>query len=80
MAQSAWAVEYTNCISAEELDSLSECSGYDTKQSGGEALVMLELLGMLSTPSLPLLPGPLYPRVIASESFQSMGQIELFDI
>ena len=33
--------------------------GYDTKQSDGEIPVMLELLGMQSTPSLPLLPGPL---------------------
>ena len=40
MAQSAGAVEYTNCISA---DSLNECPGYDTKQSDGETSVMLEL-------------------------------------
>ena len=32
---------------------------YDTKQSDGEALVMLELWGMQNTPSLPLFPGPL---------------------
>ena len=34
LAQSAEAVEYTDCIPAE---------GYDTKQSDGEASVMLEL-------------------------------------
>ena len=32
---------------------------YDTKQSDGEAPVMLKLWGMQSTPSLSLLPGPL---------------------
>ena len=37
----------------------NECSGYDTKQSDGEVPVMLEVWGMLCTPSLPLLPGPL---------------------
>ena len=31
----------------------NECSGYDTKQSDGEVPVMLELLGMWSTPPLP---------------------------
>ena len=35
---------------------------YDTKQSDGEASVMLELWGMRSTLSLPSLPGPLWPR------------------
>ena len=34
---------------------------YDTKQSDGEAPVMLELWGMWSTLSLPLLPGLLWP-------------------
>ena len=38
MAQSAGAVEYTDCISAEELNSSNECPGYDTKKSDGEAL------------------------------------------
>ena len=35
------------------------CPGYDTKQSDGEVPVMLGLWGIRSTPSLPLLPGPL---------------------
>ena len=39
--------------------------GYDTKQSDGEVPVMLELRGMRSTPSLPSLPGPLLPGVLA---------------
>ena len=42
MVQSVKAVEYTNCISAEGKDSPYECPGYDTKQSDGEAPIMLE--------------------------------------
>ena len=52
LALSAGAVEYTDSISA-------EYPGYDTKQSDGEALVMLELWGIQSTHSWPSLPGPL---------------------
>ena len=48
--------------------------GYDIKQSDSEAL------GMLSIPSLPLLSGPLWPRVVAPNRVLCMGQIELFDI
>ena len=44
------AVEYTDCISAERQDPLNECPGYDTKQSDGEAPVMLELWAMRNTP------------------------------
>ena len=36
-------VEYTDCISEEEKDSPNKCPEYDTKQSDGKALVMLEL-------------------------------------
>ena len=42
MALSTGAVEYTVFISADGLVSPNECSGYDTKQSAGEAPVMLE--------------------------------------
>ena len=45
----------------------NECPGYDAKQSDVEVPVMLELLGMWSTPSLPLLPGPLWLRVVAPD-------------
>ena len=48
--KTAGTVECNNCI--------SECPGYDFKQTDGEAPV-LELWGMQSTPSLSLLPGPL---------------------
>ena len=43
----------------------NECPGYDSKQSDGEVPVMLELWGMQSTPSMPSLPGPIWPRVVA---------------
>ena len=45
----------------------NECPGYDTKQSDGEVPAMLELWGMQSTPSLPSLPGPLWPGVVAPD-------------
>ena len=45
----------------------NKCPGYDTKQSDGEAPVLLELCGMQSAPSLPLLPGPLWARVVAPD-------------
>ena len=38
---------------------------------------MLELWGIRSTPSLPLLPGPLRPGVVVPDRVLSMGQIEL---
>ena len=61
-AQSAGAVEYTDCT-----------SGYDTKQSDGEVLVMLKLWGMQSTPLLPSLPCPLWPGVVAPDRALSIG-------
>ena len=47
--------------------------GYDTKQSDGEVPAMLELWGMQSTPSLPPLPGLLWPGVVAPDKALSMG-------
>ena len=41
---------------------------------------MRELWEKQSATSLPSLPGPLRPEVIASDRVLSMGQIELFDI
>ena len=38
---------------------------------------MPELCGMQSTPSLPLLPGPLWSGVVAPDQVLSLGQIEL---
>ena len=59
---------------------LNKQPGYDIKQSDGEVLVILELEGMQSTPSLPSLPGPLWLEVEALDSVLSLGQIELLDI
>ena len=56
IAQSAWAVEYTNCMSAEWYKFPNKCTGYDTKQSDDKASIMLEFWGMRSTPSLHLVP------------------------
>ena len=52
----------------------------EIKKSDGEAPIMLELWGIRSSPSLPSLPGPLWPGVVASVKVLSIGQIELFDI
>ena len=66
-AQSAGTVEYTNCFSAQGEDSTNECPVYDTKQSDGEVPAILELWGMRSYPSLPSLPGPLWPGVVSPD-------------
>ena len=65
-------------VSAKRWDSPNECPEHDTKQSDGEASVMLELWGMRSTPSLTSLPGLLWLGVVVLDRVQSMGQIELF--
>ena len=78
-AQLAGVVEYTNYISTEGLDTTNLCPGYDVKPSDGDACLfaMLELWGMWSISSLPLLPGPFWSRVVPPDSVLSMGQIEL---
>ena len=60
------SVEYTDCFSAEGKTPHhhNECPGYDTKQSDGDVPATLEFWGTRSTPSLPLLPGSLWPRVV----------------
>ena len=45
----------------------NESPGYDTQQSDGEVPVMMELWGMLSIPSLPSLPGPLWLGVVVPD-------------
>ena len=42
-------------------------TGYDTKQSDSGVPIILELWGMRSTPSLPLLPGSLWLGVVAPD-------------
>ena len=51
----------------------NECPDYDVKQSDGEVPVMPGLWGIQSTPSLPLLPGPQWSGVVASDKALSMG-------
>ena len=76
LAQSAGAVEYTDCFSAEG-NPHNECTGYDTKQSDSKVPVMLELWGIRGIPLLPSFEGPLCPGVVAPDRVLSMGQIEL---
>ena len=45
----------------------NEYPSYDTKQSDCEVPVMLGLWGIRSIPSLPLLPGPLRPGMVAPD-------------
>ena len=74
LAQSAGAVEYTDCPSTDAEDPPpNECPGYSTKEFDGEVPVMLELRGMRSTTSLSLLPGPLWPGMVVPDRAQSMG-------
>ena len=49
-----------------------KCPGYHAKQSDGEVPVTLGLWEMWNTPSLPLLPGPLWPRMVAPDRVLSM--------
>ena len=56
---------------------LNECLGYDIKQSDGEALVILELWGMQSTISLPLLQSPFWHRVGAPDKPPIYGLIRI---
>ena len=70
VAQSAWAVEYTDYISTEGYDPPPKITGYDIKLSDGEASVMLEIWGIRSTPLLPyrsvVHPGPVWLHAIGS--------------
>ena len=40
----------------------------------------LKIWRMLSTPSMPLLPGPIWPGMVAPKNVLSIGDIETFDI
>ena len=68
-------VENIYCISAEAYELSNECPDYGVKPSDSETPA-LEIWGIRSTPSLPLLPGPLWLGVVASDRVLSMGQIE----
>ena len=53
---------------------------YDTKQSEGEASVMLKPLGNAEYPFIVFAPGPLWPGIVTPDRVLCIGQIELFDI
>ena len=72
LIQLAGAVEYTDCRGVRPLTLCNECPGYDAKQSDSEAPV-LEFWGIWSSSSLPLLLGPLWPRMVAPDRVLSMG-------
>ena len=68
IAQLAGAVEYTvHLYRGVRPPPSNECPDNDTKQSDGEAPVILGFWGMQSTPSLPWLPGPLWPGVVVPD-------------
>ena len=72
LAQSAGVVEYIDCTSAEGHPT-NEGLGYGTKRYDREAPVVLELWGMQSALSMPLLSSSLWPRVVAPDRALSMG-------
>ena len=72
IAMSTGDVEYTDSISADGYDSPNESHGYDTKQSDGEAVVMMELWGIRSIPSLLSLPVPLWSGLVAPDRVLSV--------
>ena len=75
MKPSRLGVSNTPTASLQRIRPYPECPGYDTKQSDGKTRA-LEIWGMWSTPSLPLLPGPLKLGMIALDRVLSMVLIE----
>ena len=57
----------------------NECPKYDTTQSDDEALVMLKLLGMQSTPLLPSLPAPLYSDKVLSRDHIELNCVHMLN-
>ena len=77
MTESAGAVEYTDCFSAEGNDFPIESLGYNSRQFDGQAPVMVEIWGIRSTPLLTAPPGPPWLEVVALGRVLSLGQKEL---
>ena len=75
---SVGAVEYIHCIAAEKIP-IHPTRVLDIKPFDAEDQV-LEFGGMWSTPSFPLLPGPLRPKSVAPDMILYMVQIKLFNI
>ena len=69
--------ELHRCRGIEPPTTTNECPGYDIKQSDCEVLIILEIWRIRITPSLPSLPGLLWPRMVAPNRVLSMGQVEL---
>ena len=57
--------------------SANKCPEYDTIHSDGKVPVMFEFWGKRSNPSLPSLPGDLWPGVVEPDRVLSKGQLEL---
>ena len=51
----------------------NECAGYDTKHSECGVPVMPVIWGIQSTPTSPLLTGPLWPGMVAPDVALCMG-------
>ena len=76
-AQSAGSVEYIECISAEGWDSPNDIKQSDTKQSDGEALVILEHLGNVEYPFNTIAPGSTLAWSGSTSMVLSMDKMEL---
>ena len=72
LTQSAGAVEYTDCFSAEGWDFLNECPDNMTLNNLMARLQYCWSFGKLSS-----LPGQFWPGVVAADKILSMSQIEL---
>ena len=69
----SWLEQLENFFPRIFFDFHLQLSGYYTKQSDDKAPVMLEAWVMWSTPLLPMLPGILWPGVLAPDRVLSMG-------
>ena len=68
-----WGYRINRLLICRGLRTLQGVSWYDTKLSDGEVPAVQELWGMRSTLSLPLLPGPFWPGVVAPDRALYMG-------
>ena len=73
IAQSAGVEELLPALQQKGKTAPNKCPGYDTEQSESEVPVILGLWSMRITPSLPLLPGPLWAGVVAPDRTLSIG-------
>ena len=68
-----WSCRIHRLLLCRGVRPLNECPRYDTKQSDDEVPAMLGPWGIRSTPSMPLLPGPLWSGRVAPDRALSMG-------